>query len=120
MQSTNDSPVENAPKTLKQNGGLAILALFLILLNASKLTELLLSLAKDSNLVSRLWQPTHEMVYFIVPTFTFLCVIAVWIAAPKATQFKKIFKFLGVIAIVLYVIGLFFLVYAIGLGSGKN
>lgn len=115
MQTTHYTPPQNPPTEIKQNAELAILALILIIFNAIMLQSLLIALKQDSNLVKQLWEPNEDVLVCTAPTFALVAVLISWIVSSKASQFKKVFKVVGIITIILYVIALMFWIFISGL-----
>jgi hypothetical protein len=115
METTSYTIPQNSIKEIKQNAGMAVLALILILFNAIMLQSLLIALKQDSNLIKQLWEPSEDVLVCTAPTFTLVAVLTSWIVVPKDTQFKKVFKVVGIITIILYSIALMFWIFISGL-----
>jgi hypothetical protein len=114
MESNASKSKDDSKQLLKQNSGWAIIALFLILMNAIKIHTLLLSLDQDSNLIVQLWKPSKDILFFTVPTFIEFCIITIWILSPQASEMKKMFRILSIIATIFYLIYSFFMLFLMG------
>ena len=98
----------------KDNGGWAILALFLIFINSLMIQSVLNSLDQRSNLIIKLWQPSEDIIFFSVPTFIEFCIITIWIISPKGTELKKIFRISSIIITIFYLIYLLLILALMG------
>lgn len=92
MELKNNTEQEKNVNQKQDNGIFGIIALFLILIIGFSIQSLLALLSESHRIIDTLWEPSERALFFTGPTFVFICLITVWILAPKASQMKYIFK----------------------------
>ena len=102
---------------IKDNGGWAILTLFLIFTNALTIQLVLNSLTQDNRTIISLWEPDGLVLIFTVATFIFVSVVSIWMIATKDSQMKFIFKRAAIIITVLYIIFVIIMCFLIAVGN---